>query len=35
MNKKLGLTGKIFLGLLLGIIIGLLLKILPSGFIKF
>lgn len=34
MNKKLRLTGKIFLGLLLGIIIGLLLKILPSGFIK-
>ena len=34
MNKKLTLTGKILLGLLLGFICGLILKAIPSNYIK-
>ncbi|MGL4913831.1 MAG: cation:dicarboxylate symporter family transporter, partial [Romboutsia sp.] len=34
MKKKLGLTGKIFIGIFLGAILGLILKGLPDGTLK-
>lgn len=34
MKKKIGLTSKIFIGILLGVIFGLLLKYMPSGTVK-